>query len=209
MEKIVKELRGRDFFTISPKKIALLVIDMQNTFVAEGAVFEAPNGRAIIPKIEEIVTYCRGNSIPVIWTRSDHSPPGGGLIVVKHPIIKYQKEVWKGTKSFEYYPNMIQPLAEEHQIVKHKYDAFIGTDLDMVLKNLGVDTVIICGVFTEVCCESTARAAFFRDYKMVFLGDATAGSDPKTQDDTVMRMHIFYGRAMKTSEAIAEMEEFS
>jgi len=209
MRKVVKELFGRDLFKVQGERTALLVIDMQNTFVAKGAVFEAPKGREIIPKLEEMIKYCRKKNMPVIWTRSDHSPPGGGLIIERYPVIKFRKEVWKGTKSFEYYSKMIQPLPKEHQIVKHKYDAFIGTDLDMVLKNLEVDTVIIGGVFTEVCCESTARAAFFRDYKVVFLADATAGSDPSTQDDTVKRMETFYGRGMKVSEVIEEIEENS
>lgn len=207
MEKVVKELFGRDLFEIVPQKAALLVIDMQNSFIAEGAVFQAPNGIKIIPKIEEMIKFCRKKDIPVIWTRSDHSPPGGGLIVEKYPVIKYTKELWRGTSSFEYYPGMIQPNDNEHQIIKHKYDAFIGTDLDTVLRNLNVDTVIITGVATEVCCESTARAAFFRDYKVVFLSDATGAFNPAVQEDTLNRMHILFGRVLSTSEAIKEMEE--
>lgn len=203
--EVVKELSGADLFLVNPKKTALLVIDMQNSFIAEGAVFQAPQGIQIIPYIEKVIKFCRKNSIPVIWTRSDHSPPGGGLIVEKYPVIKYTKELWKGTLSFEYYPKMIQPSEEEHQIIKHKYDAFIGTDLDIVLRNYGVDTVIVTGVATEVCCESTARAAFFRDYKVVFLSDATAAFNPAVQKDTLDRMHNLFGRVMSADEAICEM----
>ena len=207
MDEIVKELNGKDLFVLKSQKAALLVIDMQNSFIEDGAVFQAPNGQKIIPNIEKIINFCRSKEMPIIWTRSDHSPPGGGLIIEKYPVIKLTKELWKGTHSFEYYPGMIQPDLREHQIIKHKYDAFIGTDLDIVLRNYDVDTVIIVGVATEVCCESTARTAFFKDYKVILLSDATAAFNPVIQEETLKRIHSLFGRVLTTDEAISEMKK--
>ena len=65
-EEIKHELSGKELFAIKPTNIALLVIDMQNSFIAPGAVFEAPNGRDIIPNIEKIIKYCRNRGINVI-----------------------------------------------------------------------------------------------------------------------------------------------
>ena len=204
---IVKEVFGRDYFVIDPSKSAVVVIDMQNSFVAQGAVFETPRGRDIIPNIEKVVTYARDHRIPVIWTQSDHSPPGGGRILDRYPVIKHTRELWKGDESFDLYRNMLQPLGDEHRIVKHKYDAFHDTDLDTVLKNLGLDTIVILGVATEVCCESTARAAFFNEYKVVLLRDATAAFVPDLQEQTCDRIDTLFGRVMETDEFLAVCEK--
>ena len=206
-QQIPKEVFGRDYFKVDLEKCALLVIDMQNSFVEEGAVFEAPEGRDIIPNIDRLVEYARERRIPLIWTQSDHSPPGGGLILDRYPVIKQTTELWKGDKSFELYPDMVQPRDEEHRIVKHKYDAFHDTDLDTVLKNLDRDTIILTGVATEVCCESTARAAFFHEYKVVFVRDATAAFNPDLQDLTCDRMDRLFARVMNTDEILSILND--
>lgn len=195
-----KQVFGEDYFELRPQTTALLVIDMQNSFVASGGVFQAPRGLAIIPNVDSLVNAARAAQRPVIWTQSDHSPPGGGLILDRHPVIGKTPELWIGDASFDLYPTMEQPLPGEHRVVKHKYDAFHDTDLDRALRNLGCDTVVITGVATEICCESTARAAFFHDYKVVFLRDATAAFDPDVQDTTCDRMDAMFGRAMTTVE---------
>lgn len=202
-----KLVRGRDYFTVEPSRCAVLVIDMQNSFVAEGAVFEAPEGRKIIPNLDRIIATARELSVPVVWTQSDHSPPGGGLILKRHPVIAASTELWLGDDTFDFFPDMLQPEPGEHRVIKHKYDAFHDTDMDTALGNMGVDTVIITGVATEICCESTARAAFFHDYKVVFVRDATAAFDPAIQDATCDRMDDMFGRAMTTDEVLVALED--
>ena len=200
--QVPKEVFGKDYFTIVPEACAILVIDMQNGFIEKGATFQAPNGLDIIPSIDSLVEYGRAHTIPVIWTQSDHSPPGGGLVLERYPIIKHKGLFWKGDPSFELYKSMSQPEPGEHRIEKHKYDAFHDTDLDAVLRNMKKDTVIISGVATEVCCESTARAAFFHDYKVVFLRDATAAFNPELQDLTCDRMDQLFARVINTKELL-------
>ncbi len=204
---IRKMVSGREYFPLEPENAALLVIDMQNSFVAEGAWFEAPKGREIIPAINRLIDAARQHGIPVIWTQSDHSPPGGGLILERYPVIKQTRELWVGDESFDLYPDMVDPLEDEHRIVKHKYDAFHDTDLDTVLKNLRKDTVILTGVASEVCCESTARAAFFNEYKVVMVRDASAAFEPENHDATVDRIDALFGRAMTTEEVLAVVKE--
>jgi biuret amidohydrolase len=76
----------------------------------------------------------------------------------------------------EIYPELA-PATGEHVIKKHRYSGFFGTDLDIILREWGVDTVIISGTTTENCCQATARDAMFRNYRVVFLSDATATYD--------------------------------
>jgi ureidoacrylate peracid hydrolase len=206
-EEVVKAVRGTDYFRIDPTRCAVIVIDMQNSFLEVGAVFETPNGRRIIPNINRIVGRARQALIPVIWTQSDHSPPGGGLILERHPVIKETKELWRGERSFELYREMVQPNGAEHRIVKHKYDAFFGTNLDEVLKTLKRDTVVLVGVATDICCESTAMGAFFREYRVVFLRDGTAAVDPELQDLTCDRVDKLFGRVLSTDDLIRIFEK--
>jgi ureidoacrylate peracid hydrolase len=204
--EIPKEVFGSDYFKIDPGSCAMIVIDMQNSFVEEGAVFAAPKGREIIPNIDRVVAYCREHDIPVIWTQSDHSPPGGGLILERYPVIKHTRELWLGDRSHDLYGDMTQPEPDEHRIVKHKYDAFHDTDLDTVLKNLRKDTVILVGVATEVCCESTARSAFFHEYKTVMLRDGTAAFNPDLHDLTCDRIDLLFARVMSTDELLKTLQ---
>lgn len=199
--------KGRDVFTIRPAHAALLVIDMQNAFLAEGAAFEAPNGREIIPNIERLVRFARRHGAPVIWVLADHSPPYGGAVLAKSPAVRDERVCWPGDESFQLYPNMIQPDDGDYRVVKHKYDSFFETDLNAILRNLNIRTVIVTGVTTSVCCDSTARAAFHYDYDVAFLSDATADEFDDLHVATLRVMDLLFGRVMTTGEAIAEMEE--
>lgn len=199
---------GKDFFAIDPDRCALIVIDMQNAFVAEGAPFETPDARAMIPRLERLVQLARTAEIPVVWTQSDHRPPYGGLMLRKFPAIAEERILWQGEPSFEMYPNMLQPHEGklEYRIVKHKFDAFFETDLDAILRYHKVDTVIITGTATNACCESTARSAFMRDYKVVFPSDLNATFDDAMHAATLKNIDLLFGRVLSSDELLAEID---
>jgi ureidoacrylate peracid hydrolase len=198
---------GQDFFTFEPAKTALIVIDMQNSFVAEGGTYETPPARDMIPRLERLIAFAREHEMPIVWTQSDHSAPHSGIMLKKFPPIRDDRELWKGETSFDLYTAMVQPAPGEFRVVKHKYDAFWETDLDAILRNSEVETVIIVGTATNVCCESTARSAFFRDYQVVFLSDCTASFDPDMHAAALKTIDVFFGRVMTSDEALAEMQE--
>ena len=81
-----------------------------------------------------------------------------------------------GTSGTEIFPGLA-PAPGEHIIKKHRYSAFFATDLDLILREWGITTVIISGTTTENCCHATARDAMFNNYKVVFLSDATGSFD--------------------------------
>jgi len=201
-------LSGKAFFEIDPRSCALIVIDMQNAFVAEGSPLETPGARSMLPLLEELIRFSRSHEIPVVWTQSDHRPPYGGLMLQKFPVIKEQKFLWSGEPSFEMYPNMLPPQEGglEYCIVKHKFDAFFETDLDAILRYHRVDTVIITGTATNACCESTARSAFMRDYKVVFPSDTNAAFDDAMHQATLKNIDLLFGRVLTTKELIEELQ---
>jgi len=107
------------------------------------------------------------------------------------------------------YPDMIQPKEGpfEYRIVKHKFDAFFETDLDAILRFHHVDTVIVTGTATNACCESTARSAFMRDYKVVFPSDANATFDPAMHQATLVNIDLLFGRVLTVDELLEELEQ--
>jgi ureidoacrylate peracid hydrolase len=163
---------------IDPARTAMIVVDMQNDFVAAGAPIETPAARAMVPRLADALKICRGVGIRVIFTAHVHRRDGCdmGLFDDLHPPIANRDALVDGTPGVDIYPDLA-PAAGEHVIKKHRYSAFFGTDLDIILREWGIDTVIICGTTTENCCQATALDAMFRDYRVVFLSDATATYD--------------------------------
>ncbi len=151
------------------------MIDLQNDFVAPGAPYACPDGPELVTAVNDVIRACREKGIPVIFTAVMHRPDGSDLGSVRHlhPLTAEGAALREGTPGVELYPGLdVQPGDEV--IRKRRYSAFFGTELDLLLRNRGVEVVIIVGVATNVCCDSTARDAFFRGYKVVFLSDGTA-----------------------------------
>ena len=111
----------------------------------------------------------------------------------------------KGQPSFELYEQMLQPKEGEYRVVKHKYDAFFETDLDSILRNKRIKTIIIVGTATNVCCESTARSGFFRDYQVAFPSDCNASFDEGMHQASLKTIDMFFGRVMTSDELLDEM----
>jgi nicotinamidase-related amidase len=166
---------GKPRFETRADNTALLVIDLQNDFVAPGAPYECPGGRDVVHAANGLIAACREQGIPVIFTAIMHRPDGSDLGAVRylHPLTAEGAALREGTPGVEFYRELdVRP--GDHVIRKRRYSAFFGTELDTLLRNLGVDVVIVAGVATNVCCDSTARDAFFRGYKVIFLADGNA-----------------------------------
>jgi nicotinamidase-related amidase len=160
---------------VDPRKTAMIVVDMQNDFVAVGAPMETPAARAMVPNLARALEFCRDVGIRIIYTTHAHRGDGCdmGLFDDLWPPIASRAGLVDGTPGIEIYPDLA-PATGEHVIKKHRYSGFFGTDLDIILREWGIDTVIISGTTTENCCHATARDAMFRNYRVVFLSDATA-----------------------------------
>ncbi len=196
---------------LNPNSTALLVIDMQNDFVREGAPMEVPMAREYLPNMQTIVQQCREVGIPVIYSQHllyepwDISP----LETAYNPSLK-TSGLRMGTPGAAVVDEL-KPEPQDYVIQKHRYDAFHNTQLDNVLATVrglrGVDTVVVIGTVTNICCESTARSAFMRDYKVVMVSDANGGLDQVSQDATLTIMARVFGRVMDTQALLAELKK--
>lgn len=198
-------------WTLRPDRAVLLVIDMQNDFVLEGAPMEVPMARAYLPNMVRIVNACRERGVPVIFTQHllyDHvsiSP----LEVNIQPHLQ-SGGIRAGTAGVEIVESL-RPLPTEFVVRKHRYDAFYNTNLDTLVRTIRgphqVDTVIIIGTVTNICCESTARSAYMRDYKVLFVSDANGGLDEASQVATLNTIQRAFGRVLSTEELLTELYE--
>ncbi len=163
---------------IDPSKTVMIVVDMQNDFVAEGAKLRSAQAAAMVPRLAQTLKACRDKGIRVIYTAHVHRRDGSdmGLYDDLYWPIADRSSLVDGSEGVEIF-NDLAPAPGEHIIKKHRYSAFFATDLDLILREWGITTVIISGTTTENCCHATARDAMFHNYKVVFLSDATGTFD--------------------------------
>jgi isochorismate hydrolase len=157
-------------FELDQKHTALLVIDMQNFFVHETGPAFLPDSQATIENVQALQKTFRENNLPIIFTSHVHKSPeydGGNLTWWW---ADYCEEGSVEAEIFE----PIKPAKGEKLIYKHRYSAFEGTDLEITLRTLGIRDLVVTGVMTNLCCETTARYAFNKDYRVQFVCDATA-----------------------------------
>lgn len=154
---------------LNKEKSALLVIDMQYFFLTPNSPTFTCGGLAILPNIKRLVESFRNANRPVIYTKHVHHPDN------------YDSGImgwwWKGmcieeSKESEIH-HEIKPLKNEKIVLKHRYSAFYNTDLEIILRCLKIEDLVISGIMTNMCCESTARDAYYRDYRVFFLADGT------------------------------------
>ncbi|MFQ6104711.1 MAG: isochorismatase family protein [Candidatus Glassbacteria bacterium] len=178
-----------------PRASALLVIDMQNCFLEEGCSAWMDSTPAIVPNVKKLIEVYRRKGLPVIFTAHAHESGklDGGMMSRW-----WGKLILKGTHDAELFTEL-KPLSDEKVIYKNRYSAFYNTDLETNLRCLGVADMVITGVMTNMCCESTARDAFFRDYRVFFLMDATAAVNEEFHLSTLR--NLAYGFAYITETA--------
>jgi biuret amidohydrolase len=163
-------------FDLSPKRCALVNVDMQTCFV-EGTPLASPDGTAVLERINRLSDVCRKAGMLIVHTRGWMRPDGSNLGVMREIVPPFLIDLYtEGADTAELHPSLL--VGEDDVIVnKPRYGGFHGTDLEMVLRSRGVDTVIITGIATNICCETTAREAAERDFRVVFLSDGTATKD--------------------------------
>ncbi len=132
----------------------------------------------IAPRLNRLLDVCRASKISVIYIR--HVIRGGdidaGRLADYSAAIRNNKAIIAGTPNVEISAGL-KPHPGDLVVAKPRYSAFYGTDLEAILRSQGLDTLIISGTVTQVCCDSTARDAFSRDDKVIFLSAGTAAGD--------------------------------
>jgi ureidoacrylate peracid hydrolase len=203
----------RGFFTslddkVEPAHAAVLCIDMQKEFIYENTYNHARGwdleaSKQMAPHLLRFLDAARSFGVPVIHVRANYDP-----IHKNEPMRERDARLAllpccvTGTMGFEFYPGF-GPREGELLITKHRYDAFFGTELDIILQGMGIKTLILSGVATNGCADSTARSGYFRGYYIVVLSDGTATGKASWQEATLEAMEALFGEVRKMADVEA------
>jgi ureidoacrylate peracid hydrolase len=200
---------------VEPRHTALLVIDVLNDFCAEGGMMEREGQdlrhvQQMAEALPRLLDTAREAGVLVVFVRNVYSTEEN----------HYLSDVWleqaarRRSGSYTVWPvcgagswegdfYSVRPLAEEPVITKHRFSAFHNTDLETVLRAHSVRSVVLAGVATDVCVETTAREAFVRDYYVVFLSDGTATYNRPSHEATLAVIDRFFGQVATMEDVIA------
>lgn len=207
--------RGRVhwFDSLDPAKTAVVVIDMQNTFCAPGGPAEVPTSRGITANIDRLNHAARARGMPVIW-------------------VLHANTHWQGRSDWELFFNnvvadevkarTIESLAANRQdvwselhteahdliVMKNRYSALIqgSSTLERQLRNLGIDTLLIAGTKTNVCCEATGRDAMMLDFRTVIVSDACAALSDDEHRATLETFIQQFGDVLTVDEVVERLD---
>ncbi len=176
---------------------ALLVLDMQNFFLDEESHAFVPSAAAIVPNIDRLIGQFRRQGRPVVFTR--HAIEDGEDAGIME---RWWSEVVREGSRQSMISDRIRLVESDKLIRKTRYSAFIGTDLEEFLMGSGVRNVVVTGVITHLCCESTAREAFMRDFVVYFVVDATASWTEDLHLSSLKTIADGFGLPVETADLI-------
>jgi len=156
-------------FRLSQEKMgkeALLVIEMLNDFIEVGAPLEVPTARKILPYVKRRIKEAREKQIPIIYICDSHREND-------EEFEKWPKHAISGSRGAEIIEEL-KPGKDDFVVRKKRYSAFLGTDLDLLLKELRIEKLHLVGVLTNICVFLTAVEAAMRDYEVVVYADSVA-----------------------------------
>ncbi len=201
----------------------LIVVDMQNGFVSKGGSYDKfgmniDNYQKIIPKIKELLNFCRNENIPIFYTEAIRESSGIDLLVNIHNIIPRTRQerllnkkisiCVRGTWDAQTIDE-IKPTDKDHIILKRRDSVFQDTELRLWLQSIHINTLIFCGIDTSICVETSLREAFNLGYDVILVSDATASRNTKHYESTIEQVRDYYGIITDTNnlEKIIKMLE--
>jgi ureidoacrylate peracid hydrolase len=201
--EILRSLKER----CDPRLAALVVVDVQNDFVSpKGSA--AKRGEdvsasvAMVPNLIRLIDEGRRVGLTIVYIRTTHSDWTDTPSWIYRSSQKSGLNTCReGTWGAELYEG-ISPLPSERVVIKHRYSAFINTDLNTVLKARGIQSVLVCGVATNVCVETTARDAYMFDYYVTMIDDCSAAYESKLHMGTLENMRRHFGLVASSNEII-------
>jgi nicotinamidase-related amidase len=182
---------------------ALLIIDMQNDFVREGRPLRVAGADAIVPKIRRVLDLFRKKRLPVVHVLRVHRPDGSDVEIMRQEIFCRTPFAVEGTEGAEVIGDLA-PVKGEFILKKVRMSAFLSTDLDLLLRSIGVDTVVVTGIQTPNCIRTTVFDALAYNYSACLVTDAVAAQSEEIHRCNVRDMERIGVKIL----TVAELERF-
>ncbi len=183
---------------MNTKTSAILVVDMLNDFVT-GAL-KCDRGLAIVPSTAKLLDHARKKSIPIIFCNDAHIP------LIDHELKLWGNHAIRGTPGAEVIPEL-KVSSKDYTVPKRRYSGFFHTDLDLLLKELKVDTVIMAGLHTHMCVRHTSADAYQLGYKVVVASNATDSFTEEDYKNGIRYLKEVYGAEIFTVDELVEQFE--
>jgi len=196
-KKEISKIRGYEKFHFESENSAILVLDMQNVFLSPSSHAYIPSSSVIIPIINSLIRYFKNHGRPIIFTRHITSEDKKDLmqkwwkspIYLDDPLSSISTDLNMGSSEF---------------LIKNKYSAFINTNLEQILKKKGIKQVLITGVMSHLCCESTAREAFMRNFEVFYIIDGTATYTELLHRGTMLSLAHGFAECLTAEDVMGE-----
>ena len=206
--EIEKEYRDYIELLMDPEKTGLVNVDITNVFTEEGAMLAPKEGYKIVPNVNKLVDYFRAHKMPVIWIQWGGRLDGSNFGIFykywkKHPLIT-EKMSDPSHHGGQLHPELhFKP--EDIYVRKPKYNAWWGSDLEAVIRNFGLESLVFTGIMTNVCVQLALCEAHHRDFNTVIAVDCTDTPLP-SKEDTLSLMELYWARALTADEVVVELE---
>ncbi len=190
--------RNRGEIQLDPKRSAVIVVDMINEFCKPGGRMVLPGYETLVPYQLSVIDAARQSGVPVIWVRDSHRRN----LRRDREMLKRTPHGVEGTWATE----VIEELGvreDEFVVFKGRYSAFFQTDLDLLLKDMQIDQLVVFGVVTNICVRSTVHDAFFLGYEAVVPRDCCAATGPREQESTLYDVSTHFGIVTDAESVVA------
>ncbi|HEV2365274.1 MAG TPA: cysteine hydrolase [Caulobacteraceae bacterium] len=198
------------FASLEPQRTVLLVIDMQNAFIAEGEVYGNPHARDIVPAINALARALRDAGGRAIWTRQTYVAegpfaPAPWQYDLSDPAVAAATAALTADASGHGLYPAVEVAAADLVIDKHRYGAFScpARAVPEALARLAPEMLVIAGTLTNVCCETTAREAYMAGYKVIVAADACAAVTDAEHNAALMNLRLNFADVKRAAEIVA------
>jgi ureidoacrylate peracid hydrolase len=190
-------------------KSALVVVDMQNDYCHENGSGALNGGEvaayyAIVPHLQKLIDAAHEANIPVFFIKTTHDETTNSKVWLSRRIGKKHDTCVTGTWGAEYFG--VTPKGKDIEVNKHRYSAFIKTDFELKLRALGCETLLMTGVATNVCVESTLRDGFMLDFYTILVSDCTAAGSKSAYEATLENVRKGFGWVTDSNELCSELK---
>lgn len=188
---------------------ALICIDVQNDVLDDRGQYAAmgvdiSHMRRVIQPIKDLTAAARAAGVPIIWTRHGfRNETDAGILLPLRPFLR-EGGFRPGTWGYEILEEL-EPRPEDWYVDKNRFSSFFNTNLELILRGMKTETLLITGVLTNQCVSATARDAFHRDIKPVVVEEAVGTTLPELHEPALRMIDVGFGQVTRLDQALAEL----